>query len=162
MTIVFSLWNTSINKCTRSLRLQTNKQVENCFLNHNSSIHFCCADSVLMTHRGGLSLSIIIWRIGGGGTSFLFPFPLGPKNSLGGPENLYRWPNWTIAESGVKQQSLVYSFIILKIQLLHHLYVEKENDGVQYFYSSKTKNNQIFSILFINNKFYHIHVLSTK
>jgi hypothetical protein len=40
------------------------KQVESCFLNHNSSIHFCCTDSsLLMTHRGGLSLSIIIWRI---------------------------------------------------------------------------------------------------
>ena len=38
------------------------KQVESCFLNHNSSIHFCCTDSsLLMTHRGGLSLSIIIW-----------------------------------------------------------------------------------------------------
>jgi len=33
-------------------------------------------------YRGGLSLSIIIWRIGGGGK---FPFALGPKNSLGGP-----------------------------------------------------------------------------
>ena len=43
----------------------TNKQVESCFLNHNSSIHFCCTDSLLMTHRGGLSVSIIIWRIGG-------------------------------------------------------------------------------------------------
>jgi hypothetical protein len=30
-----------------------NKQVENCFLNHNSSTHFCCTDSLLMTHRGG-------------------------------------------------------------------------------------------------------------
>jgi hypothetical protein len=51
------------------------KQVESCFLNHNSSIHFCCTDSsLLMTHRGGLSLSIIIWRIGGGGTSFLLPW----------------------------------------------------------------------------------------
>ena len=30
-----------------------------------------------MTHRGGLSLSIIIWRIGGGGPSFLLPW--GPK-----------------------------------------------------------------------------------
>jgi len=27
-----------------------------------------------MTHRGGLSLSIIIWRIGGGGPSFLLPW----------------------------------------------------------------------------------------
>jgi hypothetical protein len=36
-----------------------------------------------MTHHGGLSLSIIIWRIGGGGAKF--PFALGPKNSLGGP-----------------------------------------------------------------------------
>ena len=36
-----------------------------------------------MTHRGGLRLSIIIWRIGGGGAKF--PFALGPKNSLGGP-----------------------------------------------------------------------------
>jgi hypothetical protein len=32
-----------------------------------------------ITHRGGLSLSIIIWRIGGGAK---FPFALGPKNSL--------------------------------------------------------------------------------
>jgi len=47
-----------------------NIQVESCFLNHN----FCCTDSLLMTHRGGLSLSIIIWRIGGGGPSFLLPW----------------------------------------------------------------------------------------
>ena len=59
----------------------TNKQVESCFLYHNSSIHFC-TDSLLMTRCGGLSLSIIIWRIGGGGK---FPFAMGPKNSLGGP-----------------------------------------------------------------------------
>ena len=44
--------------------VQKNKQVESCFLNHNSSIHFGCTDSFLMTHSGGLSLSIIIWRIG--------------------------------------------------------------------------------------------------
>ena len=50
--------------------VQTNKQVESCFLNHNSSIHLCCADSLLMTYRGELSLSIIIWRIGGGGVYF--------------------------------------------------------------------------------------------
>jgi hypothetical protein len=37
-----------------------NKQVESCFLNHNSSIHFCCTDFLLMTHRGGLCLNIII------------------------------------------------------------------------------------------------------
>ena len=49
-----------------------NKQVESCFLNHNSSIHFCCTDSLLMTHRGRLSLSIIIWRIGGGGGEVSF------------------------------------------------------------------------------------------
>ena len=61
----------------------TNKQVESCFLNHNSSIHFCCTDSWLMTHRSGLSLSIIIWRIGGG---IKYPFALGPKYSLGGPD----------------------------------------------------------------------------
>ena len=30
-----------------------------------------------MTHRGGLNLIIIIWRIGGGGPSFLLPW--GPK-----------------------------------------------------------------------------------
>jgi len=47
--------------------VQTNKQVEICFLNHNSSIDFFGTDSLLMTHRGGLSLSIIIWRIGGMG-----------------------------------------------------------------------------------------------
>ena len=35
----------------------------------------------IWTHRGGLSLSIIIWRIGGGAK---FPFALGLKNSLGG------------------------------------------------------------------------------
>ena len=64
--------------------VQTNKQVESCFLNHNSSIQFCCTDSFLMTHRGELSLSIIIWRIVGGGGA-KFPFSLGPKNSLGGP-----------------------------------------------------------------------------
>ena len=63
--------------------VQTNKQVGSCFLNHNSSIHFCCTDSFLMTHRGGLSLSIIIWRIGGGRAKF--PFALGSKYSLGGP-----------------------------------------------------------------------------
>ena len=63
----------------------TNKQVESCFLNHNSSSHFCCTDSLLMTHRGGLSLSIIIWRIGGGGGGGKFTFALGHKNSLGGP-----------------------------------------------------------------------------
>ena len=62
--------------------VQTNNQVESCFLNHNSSINFCCTDTFLMTHRGGLSLNIIIWRIGGGGPSF---FSLGPNNSLGGP-----------------------------------------------------------------------------
>ena len=44
------------------------KQVESCFLNHNQSIHCCCTDSSLfMIHRGELSLSIIIRRIGGGG-----------------------------------------------------------------------------------------------
>jgi hypothetical protein len=58
----------------------TNKQVESCFLNHNLSIHFCCTDSLLMTHRGGLSLSIIIWRIGGGEPSFLLPW--GPRTLL--------------------------------------------------------------------------------
>ena len=68
------------------LRVQTNKQVESCFLNQNSSIHFCCTDSLLMTHRGGLSLIIIIWRIGGGGK---FPFALGTKNSLGGPDHMF-------------------------------------------------------------------------
>ena len=35
-----------------------------------------------MTHCGGLSLCIIIWRIGGEGAKF--PFALGPKNYLGG------------------------------------------------------------------------------
>jgi hypothetical protein len=39
-----------------------------------------------ITHRGGLSLSIIIWRIGGGAK---FPFALGPKNSLGGVNFLH-------------------------------------------------------------------------
>jgi hypothetical protein len=35
-----------------------------------------------MIHRGGLSLSIIIWRRRGEGK---FPFALRPENSLGGP-----------------------------------------------------------------------------
>ena len=35
-----------------------------------------------MTRLGELSLSIIIWRIGGGGQ---LSFALGPNNSLGGP-----------------------------------------------------------------------------
>jgi len=43
-----------------------------------------------MTHRGGLSLSIVIWRIGGGGAKF--PFALRPKNSLGGPAWCYGHP----------------------------------------------------------------------
>jgi hypothetical protein len=46
---------------------QPNKQVERCFLNHNSSIHFSGTDSLLMTHRGGLSLSIIIGELEEGG-----------------------------------------------------------------------------------------------
>ena len=66
--------------------VQTKKQVESCFLNHNSSIHLCCTDSLLMTHRGGLSLSIIICRIGGGAK---FPFALGSKNYLGDPDYIY-------------------------------------------------------------------------
>jgi hypothetical protein len=36
-------------------------------------IHFCCTDSLLMTHRCGLSLSIIIWRNGGGGHVWITP-----------------------------------------------------------------------------------------
>ena len=53
------------------LRVQTNKQAESCFLNHNSSINLCCTDSFLMIDRGGHRLSIIIWRIGGGGPNIL-------------------------------------------------------------------------------------------
>ena len=66
-----------VGPMTLLLRVQKNKQVESCFLNHNSSIHFCCTDSLLMTHRGGLSLGIIIWRIWGRGPSFFLPW--GPK-----------------------------------------------------------------------------------
>ena len=80
------------------------KQVESCFINRNTTIHFCCTDSsLLMTHRGGLSLSIIIWKIGGGGPSFLLPW--GPKILLAalyvasslakgydsGPPSLHPW-----------------------------------------------------------------------
>ena len=61
-----------------------NKQVESCFLNHSLSIHCCCTDSLLMTHHGGLSLSIIIWRIGRGWNKL--HFALGLKNSLGVPD----------------------------------------------------------------------------
>jgi hypothetical protein len=45
-----------------------------------------------MTHRVGLSLSIIIWRIGGGGPSFLFSWD--PKiilAALGGGNQSTRW-----------------------------------------------------------------------
>jgi hypothetical protein len=55
-----------------------------------SIVHFCCTDSLLMTHRGGLILSIIICRIGGGGPSFHLPW--GPKillAALGGRTILY-------------------------------------------------------------------------
>jgi len=38
-----------------------------------------------MTHRGGLSLSIIIWRIVGGQVSFC----PGAQNTLGGPDYTY-------------------------------------------------------------------------
>jgi hypothetical protein len=62
---------------TINLRLTTFCEIDPCFLNHNSSIHSCCTDSLLMTHRGGLSLSIIMWRIERGGPSFLLPW--GPK-----------------------------------------------------------------------------------
>ena len=54
-----------------SFSISTTKQVESCVLNHNSSIHCCCTDSLLMTHRGELRLSVIIWRIGGWGPRFL-------------------------------------------------------------------------------------------
>ena len=46
-----------------------------------------------MTHRGGLSFSIIIWRIGGGGGKFLFA--LGPNNSRGVPDHNEREINET-------------------------------------------------------------------
>jgi hypothetical protein len=55
------------------MSFQANKQVESCFPYHNSSIHLCSTDSLLMTHRGGLSLSIIIWKIGGGGQASSCP-----------------------------------------------------------------------------------------
>jgi len=45
-----------------------------------------------MTHRGGLSLSIIIWRRGA-----KFPFSLGPKNYLGGPDVCNRYQNTSSA-----------------------------------------------------------------
>jgi len=56
------------------------KQVESCFLNHNSSIHFCCTDSLLMTHCGGLEYHYLENRRRGA----KFPFTLEPKYSLGG------------------------------------------------------------------------------
>jgi hypothetical protein len=42
--------------------------------------HFCCTDSLFMTHRGELSLSIIIWRIGGGDQVSLCPGAQKTKN----------------------------------------------------------------------------------
>jgi hypothetical protein len=69
------------------------KHVESCFLDHNSSIHFCCTDSLLMTPRGGLSLSIIIWRIGGGGPGA--PSRLNPP--LSGPGSEYKFIHSTLA-----------------------------------------------------------------
>ena len=51
----------------------------------NSFFH---TEALLMTHRGGLSLSIIIWRIGLR-RGAKFPFALEPNNSLGGPVYMY-------------------------------------------------------------------------
>ena len=61
------------------------KQVESYCLNHNSSIHFCCTDSLLMTHRGGLSCVSLFGELEEGGK---FAFVLEPKNSLGSPVNM--------------------------------------------------------------------------
>jgi hypothetical protein len=47
--------------CNLQSRAQTHTQ------GRQENFWFCCTDSLFMTHRGGLSLSIIIWRIGGGG-----------------------------------------------------------------------------------------------
>jgi len=66
----------------------TNKQVESCFLNHDSTINFCYTDSLLMTNRDGFSLSNIIWRIGRGKGGGFCP---GPKNSLDGPAYNHMW-----------------------------------------------------------------------
>ena len=41
-----------------------------------------------MTHRGGLSLSIIIWRIGWGGGQV--SFCPGAQNTLGSPDYTYK------------------------------------------------------------------------
>jgi hypothetical protein len=54
----------------------TNKQVESCFLNHNSSIICCCTDSLLMTHRDGLIWVSLFGEVEGG----KFPFVLGQNN----------------------------------------------------------------------------------
>jgi hypothetical protein len=50
-----------------------NKQVENCFLNHNSSIHFCCTDSLLMTHRGELVWVSLFGELEEGGQVSFYP-----------------------------------------------------------------------------------------
>jgi hypothetical protein len=59
-----------------------------------------------MTHHGGLSLNIIIWRIGGGAK---FPFALGPKNSLGSPVDyniIIKSAQWFPSRKFVKFQSI--------------------------------------------------------
>jgi len=93
------------------MSIQANKQAESCFPYHNSLIHLCSTDSLLMTHRGGLSLSIIIWRIGGGGQDSFWPrdlhvIPFGCCNM--------NWENnikWTLYDILYWRVAIVSSFI---------------------------------------------------
>jgi len=57
-----------------------------------------------MTHRCGLSLSIIIWRNGGGRAKF--PFALGRKHSFGSPADVI--PYKTIKTTIVSVFSIIF------------------------------------------------------
>jgi hypothetical protein len=68
----------------------TNKQVESCFLNHNSSIHFLywfLAYDTLVVDLVWVSLCGELEE------GAKFPFALGPKNYLGGPAREYHEPS---------------------------------------------------------------------
>ena len=84
----------------------TNKQVESCFLNHNSSINFCCTDSLLMTHR-------CVSLFGELEEGAKFPFALGFKTSL-----LTSIPQLIIDPHIIEQEWLTLNFRLKIIMLV--------------------------------------------
>ena len=75
-------------------------------------MHFCCIASLLMIHRGGLSLSIIIWRNRGGGQASFCP---GAQNFM----TYHRVYNHPILSSFVTYH-LVYNHPILSSFMTYH------------------------------------------